>query len=163
MNQGCLRGFAFGITVLGVLLGLLGIVFLLAPGHATQGLIMLVISLGVVLFAASRIKALAAASPEGVEQQLTALAAGSNGEITVTAAAGHTGLDDAVVQAGFERLLRKGLVQIERRQGVEYYIFPGLREQKMVKKCPYCGNEYPVATTGRICPSCGGNLEIRPD
>jgi len=29
-----------------------------------------------------------------------------------------------------------------------------------IKKCAYCGNQYPVATPGRQCPSCGGSLEV---
>ncbi|MGE5531946.1 MAG: hypothetical protein ACM3VW_07525, partial [Bacteroidota bacterium] len=113
--------------------------------------------------ALNRLKVMTELSPEGVEQQLTAMATGSNGEITVTSAAGVTHLDDSTIRAALDRLLQQGMIQVEHRQGVEYYIFPGLHEQKMVKKCPYCGNEYPVAQHLRTCPSCGGNLEIRPD
>jgi rRNA maturation endonuclease Nob1 len=52
---------------------------------------------------------------------------------------------------------------VERREGAEYYVFAGLKQSRMVKKCPYCGNEYPVNTPGRTCPSCGGNLDVKPD
>lgn len=162
MNQGCLKAFAFVLMVLGALLGLLGVVFLIAPGRAVTGLIMLVIGAVLIGFAASRLKAMKAVSPEGVEQHITQVAADSNGDVTVASLAGQTGLDDAVLRDGLDRLLRKGMVQVEVRDGTEHYLFAGLKEEKMIKKCPYCGNEYPLSQAGRTCPSCGGNLEVRP-
>lgn len=163
MNQGCLKVFALGLLVLGALLALLGLIFLLAPGRAGTGLIMLVLGGAIIAFAASRLRAVQNLSPEGVEQQLQAAAAGSGGELTVTEAVAITSLSDGIVRQGLERLLHKDLVRLERRDGADYYIFPGLTETKMIKKCPYCGNEYPLKQAGRTCPSCGGNLEIRPE
>lgn len=163
MNQGCLKGFAIALLLLGVLLALVGLVFLLAPGRAVKGIILLGIGGALIGFAASRLKVMAQLSPEGVEQQLTAMATGANGELTVTSAAGVTHLDETLIRAALDRLLQQGMVKLEHREGVEYYLFPGLHETKMVKKCPYCGNEYPVNQHLRTCPSCGGNLEVRPD
>ncbi len=162
MNQGCLKAFAFVLLLLGVCLGLLGLVFLIAPGRAGTGLVMLVFGIVIIGFAASRLKAMQALSPEGVEQQITRVAADSNGDLTVGAVAGQTGLPDSAVRDALQRLLDKGLTRIELRDGVEHYVFAGLKQEKMIKKCPYCGNEYPVSQAGRTCPSCGGNLEVRP-
>ena len=161
MNQGCLKAFAFTLMLLGVLLGLLGLDFIIAH-RGTAGFIMLVTGIVVIAFAASRLKVMNTLSPEGVEQQIMAVAADANGEVTVAAVAGTSGLGDGYVRAGLERLLKKGLVQVEVREGTEHYLFAGLKQEKMIKKCPYCGNEYPLAQAGRTCPSCGGNLEIRP-
>jgi hypothetical protein len=163
MNQGCLKAFAIVLMLVGALLGVLGLVFLIAPGRAGTGLVMLIIGLALVAFAASRMKTMKGLSPEGVEQQITSVAAAANGDVTVSALAGETGLEDGLLRAGLERLLNKGMLQVELRDGTDHYLFPGLRQEKMVKKCPYCGNEYPVAQAGRTCPSCGGNLEVRPD
>jgi hypothetical protein len=162
MNQGCLKAFALVLMALGALLGLLGIIFLIAPGRALTGLIMLVLGGVLIGFAASRLKVMRTLSPEGVEQQILAAAAAANGEVTVATVAGTSGLEDNCVREGLERLLQKGLVQVEVRGGTEHYLFAGLKEEKMIKKCPYCGNEYPLGQPGRVCPSCGGNLEIRP-
>lgn len=163
MNQGCLKIFAIALMLAGVLLALVGLVFLLARRPASESLIPLGLGIALIAFAASRMRVMAELSPEGVEQQLTAMATGANGEITVTSAAGVTHLDEATIRAGLQRLVQQGMVKVEHRGGVEYYLFPGLHEQKMVKKCPYCGNEYPVAQHLRTCPSCGGNLEVRPE
>lgn len=162
MNQGCLRAFAIVLMVLGALLGLLGLIFLIAPERHLTGFIMLVIGAVLIGFAASRLRAMKGLSPEGVEQQITAVAADAGGEVTVGSVAGVTGLADGYVRTGLERLMQKGMVQVELRDGVDHYLFPGLKQEKMIKKCPYCGNEYPLAQAGRTCPSCGGNLEIRP-
>ena len=61
-----------------------------------------------------------------------------------------------------QALARLALRQVEVRDGTEHYLFPGLRQEKMIKQCPYCGNEYPLSQAGRTCPSCGGNLEVKP-
>lgn len=163
MNQGCMKPLAIVLMMGGVLLALLGLLFLLAQRPATQSLVPLIAGIVLIAFAAARLKAMAERSPEGVEQQLTAMASGANGEITVTSAAGVTHLDEATIRVGLERLIQQGMVKVEHREGVEYYIFPGLHVEKMVKKCPYCGNEYPVAQHLRTCPACGGNLEVRPE
>jgi len=164
MNQGCLKVFAFVLMLAGILLALIGVVYLLAPSFSDRvGLLMLLIGAGIIAFAASRLRAVQNLSPEGVEQQLQAAAAASGGELTVTEAVAITSLSDGIVRHGLERLLHKDLVRLERRDGADYYIFPGLTETKMIKKCPYCGNEYPLKQAGRTCPSCGGNLEIRPE
>jgi len=163
MNQGCLKAVAIALMLLGVLLALVGLVFLLAPGRAVKGIILLGIGGALIGFAASRLRVMAQLSPAGVEQQLTAMATGANGELTVTSAAGVTHLDEALIRAALDRLMQQGMVKLEHREGVEYYLFPGLHETKMVKKCPYCGNEYPVSQHLRTCPSCGGNIEVRPE
>lgn len=161
MNTG-LKLFAIVVLALGILLALLGLVFLLAPGRSATGLLLLIIGLGIILFAASRLRAMADMAPEGVERALQAAAAASQGEITVTEAVAQTGLPEGLVREGLGRLLSKGLIRLERREGADRYVFPGLTDTKMIKKCPYCGNEYPLKQPGRTCPSCGGNLEVIP-
>lgn len=164
MNQGCLKLYAIVLLLVGAVLALVGLVYLAAPNASKlSAIIILAVGLIVIGFAASRLRALRSEAPEGVEQQLTALGAAAGGEVTVALAAGETGLDDMSVRLGLERLLQKGLVKLEHREGTEYYIFAGVKQQKMIKKCPYCGNEYPLAQAGRTCPSCGGNLDIVPE
>lgn len=164
MEQGCLKGVAFGLVLLGALLGLLGLIFIIAaaqePAHGPAGWIMLGIAVALIIFAASRLRAMKTLSPEGVEQQITAVAAGANGEVTVASVAGVTGLDDAHIRQGLERLVSKGMARLDHRDGTDYYLFAGIKLEKKIKRCPYCGNEYPLAQAGRTCPSCGGNLEI---
>ena len=163
MNEGCLKLFALGIMLLGALLGLLGLIFVIAPDRGLVGFILLVVAVALIAFASSRLRRLKTLSPEGVEQQIMNVAASAEGDVTVGSVAGQTGLEDNYVREGLERLLQKGQVQVERRNGADHYVVPGLIREKMIKKCPYCGNEYPLSQAGRTCPSCGGNLEIRAE
>lgn len=163
MNEGCLKLFALGIMLLGALLGLLGLIFVIAPDRGAVGFILLAAAVALIAFASSRLRRLKTLSPEGVEQQIMNVAASSEGDVTVGSVAGQTGLPDNYVREGLERLLQKGQVQVERRSGADHYLVPGLEREKMTKKCPYCGNEYPLSQAGRTCPSCGGNLDIRAE
>lgn len=163
MNQGCLKPVAYFVLVLAVLLGLVGLLFVLAPGKAGKGLLMLAIAAGLIGFAVSRLRAMAQLSPQYLEEQITSLAAASNGVVTLASACGHLRLEPAAVAPVLAALAQRGVARVEHRDGAEAYVFPGLTETKMVKKCPYCGNEYPVGHSGRTCPSCGGNLEVKPD
>jgi hypothetical protein len=162
MSQGSLRAFAFVLVVFGTLIMLLGIVFLLAPGRAAKGLLLLAIGGGVVGFAVQRLKTLATTTPDYLDEQLTNLAAAANGEVTVAAAVGQLRLDQATAEAALQRLVSHGLAKVEMRENIATFVFAGLKPAVMVKKCPYCGNEYPISLEGRTCPACKGNLEIRP-
>lgn len=162
MSQGCLRTVAYFVLLVGVVVGLLGLVFILAPGKAAKGLVMLIVAAGLVGFAVSRLRAMARLSPQYLAEQISALAAASNGEVTLAAACGHLRLPPETVAPVLSDLVNRGVARLEYRDGTDYYLFPGLKETKMVKRCPYCGNEYPVNTPGRKCPACGGNLEITP-
>ncbi|NPV46735.1 MAG: hypothetical protein HPY69_07240 [Armatimonadetes bacterium] len=163
MSQGCLRTVAYSLMLVGALIGLLGLVFVLAPGRAAKGLMMLLVAGGLIGFALSRLRAMARLTPEYLAEQVSALAAASNGEVTLASACGHLRLQPEAVAPVLSDLVSRGVARVEYRDGTEYYVFPGLKETKVVKRCPYCGNEYPVNTPGRKCPSCGGNLEVTPD
>ena len=163
MNQGCLKAVAHSLVVLGVLLGLVGVIFVLAPGRAGKGLVMLGLAALLIGFAANRLRAMARLTPQYLEELIAALAAAANGEVTLASACGQLRLDPARIAPVLEGLATRGVARVEHREGAEVYVFAGLRETKMVKKCPYCGNEYPVNTPGRTCPACGGNLGIEAD
>ena len=67
--------------------------------------------------------------------------------------------DDAA-RAALARLEAEGLCHQEHREGRTLYLFPGLKESKVVRRCAFCGNEYSVREALHKCPNCGGNLEI---
>lgn len=163
MQQGLVKAMGVLMMVIGVLLGLLGLVFLLAGGdRASVGLIMLVIAAILIGLAASRLRAIEAARPESIEVELASLAAATDGEVTVAQALGHLRADELTIRQALESLVRKGVARVEMRGGTAFYKFSGTTQAKMIKKCPYCGNEYPLSSDTRTCQSCGGNLEVRP-
>jgi rubrerythrin len=73
-----------------------------------------------------------------------------------------SGLDvpENAARAALARLEAQGLTHPERRDERTVYVFPGLQESKVVRRCTYCGNEYSVREPLHKCPNCGGTLEI---
>ena len=59
------------------------------------------------------------------------------------------------------QLEAQGLCQTVIREGRTIYLFAGLKERKVTRRCTYCGSEYSVREPLHKCPSCGGNLVLR--
>ena len=69
--------------------------------------------------------------PENLSDRITALAKRSKGEVTLSQVVAELGLPDEAVLKAFDLLESKGQCHRERRDEREFYIFPGLQEQKM--------------------------------
>jgi Zn finger protein HypA/HybF involved in hydrogenase expression len=67
---------------------------------------------------------------------------------------------NANVQTALEILQKRGETQLEQRDDRRIYVFPNLKEGKIVRRCPYCGTEYPVKQAIGRCPNCGGKIEL---
>jgi len=69
-------------------------------------------------------------------------------------------IDQQRALEALERLRQQGLAQLEHRGEQTVYLFKGVLPAKAVRKCPYCGSEFPVRAAVRQCPNCGGTLEV---
>jgi rubrerythrin len=65
------------------------------------------------------------------------------------------------VQAALEILQSRGDAVPEQRDDRRVYVFPNLKETKVVRRCPYCGVQFPVKQAITQCPNCGGNIELQ--
>ncbi len=81
----------------------------------------------------------------------------------IAEASGKLGIGVGDAEASLRWMLARGIVTVEERDGVEYFIFPGTVESRKAKVCPYCGNRYPVSERLLTCRSCGGTLEIKDE
>ena len=54
----------------------------------------------------------------------------------------------------------RGECRRERGPEKDLYVFPGLMEVKVVRRCAYCGSEFSVKKPLHKCPNCGGELEL---
>jgi len=70
------------------------------------------------------------------------------------------GMDRSAALEALALLEGRGQCYPEPREGREFYVFPGLEETKVVRRCAYCGNEFSVKTPLHKCPDCGGELEL---
>ena len=164
MNRSFLYVIAGVLILIGVVLLFIGLAFLIAatkqPGRLLPALVMLGTGGGVVVWSAMKIKALGAAAPENVNARVGELAAGSGGELTVAEVVGGLGITEGAARLALRHLTETNVCREEIRGTTEYFIFAGLKQAIKVKKCAYCGTVYPIATPGRQCAGCGGQLEV---
>ncbi len=81
-------------------------------------------------------------------------------EVTLAQIVGQLKVPTEAALAALALLKERGLAHLERRGDKEVYFFPGLVESKVVRRCPYCGNQYSVREPLHKCPNCGGALEV---
>jgi hypothetical protein len=164
MNRPFLYAVAAVLILIGAVLLFIGLAFLIAatkqPGRLLPALAMLGCGGALVIWSATKIRALGAAAPENVHARVCELAATSGGELTVAEAMGNLGITEGVARQTLRHLTSGGTCRQEVRGSTEYFIFAGLKQAIKVKKCAYCGTVYPVATPGRQCAGCGGQLEV---
>jgi hypothetical protein len=142
----------------------LGVLFLcaasLAPERLTLAIVLLVVGVIGAGWSAFSYRKWASVQPAALAARITDLAVGNDGEVSISQVMSSCDVSASVAQAGIDELLAKGQCRREPRADQIFYVFPGLKEQKVVRKCVYCGNTYPVKQSLQKCPNCGGNLEL---
>ncbi|OHD63016.1 MAG: hypothetical protein A2176_09325 [Spirochaetes bacterium RBG_13_51_14] len=151
------------VSVIGVLSAGLGLLFIiashgigsrLAAGAVMGGGGLVVIIVGVIMFR----KGLRF-SPEGIRKELLRQAKMNNGELTEEVITGALGKSDAV-NFQLADLVKRGVAEERIRDNRRVYVFESFQVKLVLKKCPYCGNDYPVRDDIERCPSCGGDLTM---
>ncbi|MBN1660836.1 MAG: hypothetical protein JXA93_20745 [Anaerolineae bacterium] len=148
----------------GALLLALGLIFLCAAvqNPARWPIALALLILGVILagWAAVRWRRARQLDPDVLDDRITALARASDAQVTLAAVVGDLGVPDDAARAALARLEAAGIARQERRADRNVYVFPGLQESKVVRRCTYCGSEYSVREPLHKCPNCGGTLEV---
>jgi len=158
------QGLTIGAFLLGVLFLAGGLVFLCAAVQDTArfplALALLVVGGGLAAWAGNRWRKARHLSPDVLDDRIIDLASANDAELGLSRVIGALDIPDDVARTALARLEANGLCQQEHREGKTIYVFPGLQESKVVRRCAYCGNEYSVREALHKCPNCGGNLEI---
>ena len=102
----------------------------------------------------------AGVQPGALSARITDLAASNAGEVSLAQVMSAFDVPASVAQAGVDELLNKGQCRREPRGDQIFFVFSGLKEQKVVRKCVYCGSTFPVKQALQKCPNCGGALEL---
>jgi hypothetical protein len=141
-----------------------GLIFLCAAvknsARFPLALVLLILGGGLIAWAGIRWRRARQLAPDVLDDRITNLADRYDAEITVAQVVSALDVPDDAARAALARLETEGLCHQEQREGRTLYIFPGLRESKVVRRCAYCGNEYSVREPLHKCPNCGGPLEI---
>lgn len=141
-----------------------GLIFLCAAVDNAARLpiafVLLLIGGGLVAWASLRLRRAQQLSPDTLDDRITSLAAAHEAELTLAQVISALDAPDDAARAALTRLEADGLCHQERREGRTFYVFPGLKQRKVARRCSYCGNEYSVREPLHKCPNCGGSLEI---
>lgn len=158
------QGLTIGAFLLGVLLLAGGLIFLCAAvqnaARFPLALVLLVAGGGLAAWAGMRWRKARQLTPDVLDDRIIDLAAANDAELGLSRVMGALDIPDDVARAALTRLEANGLCHQEHREGKTIYVFPGLQDSKVVRRCAYCGNEYSVREALHKCPNCGGNLEI---
>ena len=164
MNRSALTCMAIAVLAVGIGLVFLGVIFLIASsGSATRLIVGLVLSgLGgvAIIFAITRLKLIKEADPERVMTRIADLATRSGGDVTLGQVVGDLGVPTALAERALSDLTGRGMCTVERRGQETFYVFGGIRPDKVTRECPYCGSEFSIREPRDTCPSCGANLKL---
>lgn len=123
-------------------------------------LALLLIGGGLVAWGSLRLRRAQQLSPDTLDDRITNLAAAHDAELTLAQVISALDVPNDAARTALAHLEANGLCHQERREGRTFYVFPGLKQTKVTRRCPYCGNEYSVREPLQKCPNCGGSLEI---
>lgn len=158
------------LLVIAMLLLGLGLLFLCASAAEPQrafsrillGLSLSLIGAGGAVWAGLQWRRLGEIEPERLADRIVAwVQLQPNPEVTVSEATAQLGAPAANVQAALNLLQQRGEAQPETRGDRLVYVFPGLKEGKVVRRCVHCGTEFPVRQSLQRCPNCGGKIELQ--
>ena len=82
-------------------------------------------------------------------------------ETTEAEAVAQLAAPAANVQTAMDILQSRGEAVPEQRDDRRVYVFPNLKESKVVRRCPFCGAQFPVKQAITQCPNCGGVIELQ--
>lgn len=164
MNRPALTCMALVVLAVGIGLAVLGVIFLIAAaGSGTRliaGLAMGAIGVAAAVFGISRLRLIKESDPERVMTRIADLATRSGGDVTLGQVVGDLRVPTAVAERALSDLTGRGMCTVERRGQETFYVFGGIKPDKVTRECPYCGSEFSIREPRDTCPSCGGNLKL---
>lgn len=141
-----------------------GLIFLCAAVQNAArfpiALALLVVGGGLAAWAGLRWRRARELAPDIVDGRVIDLATGHDAELTLARIVGELGVPENAARAALARLETKGFCHQEYREGKSVYVFPGLMDSKVVRRCAFCGSEFSVREPLHKCSNCGGTLEI---
>jgi hypothetical protein len=151
--------------ILSILLIAAGLLFLCAatqqPSRYFLAAALLAVGAGLAAWSGVNMRRARQLKPENLSDQITALAEQKGqAEVTLSQVVSELGVPDEAAQEALDLLTEKGQAYREFRNDVWVYLFPGLKESKVIRKCSHCGREYSVKTPLYECPNCGGKVEL---
>jgi hypothetical protein len=158
------QGLTLAAFLTAVLLMTGGLIFLCAAVQNAArfpiALALLLVGGGLATWSGLRLRRARQLAPDTLDDRITQLAATHDAELTLAQVISALEVPDDAARVALARLEADGLCHREHREGRSVYVFAGLKESKVIRRCSYCGNEYSVREPLHKCPNCGGTLEL---
>jgi hypothetical protein len=155
---------ALAALSLGVLLLAGGLIFLCAavekPVRAPVAIALLLAGGGLAAWSGYRWRQARLRSPDLLGERIVDLAATHDARVTLALVISALDVTEDEARAALAHLEANGLSRAEHHGSKTVYLFPGLVQTQVVRRCSYCGSEYPVREPLHKCPSCGGTLDV---
>ena len=152
-------------AAVGVVLVLGGLLFLVGAGGQSQryliGALAIAIGAGAAWLGARTARAADAASPDRVRHEVLALAERHDGELSMAEVEAALGVRFGVAREVLRSMADESTCRRVERGGATRWIFESLLPRLMLRRCPYCDHELPVAEEVHQCPHCGGQVELK--
>ena len=153
------------VLIVAVLLLATGLLFLCASsvvaGRLWLSIALIVIGGGLAAWGGVSLRRLRDLDPERVADRVVELVRRrGDTETTLADIVGSLEVPHETAEAAMVVLAGRQLVQRERREDRDVFVFPQLRVSKVVRQCPYCHSEFSVKTPVHKCPNCGASLEL---
>lgn len=144
----------------GVVFLLMGLILLVAainaPSRLLPAVAMLVVGAGLVGFGIWLLVRQKQLSADTLDDSILELAKRSNGEVTVAQVVSELRVPDMAARQALDLLESRREAMREWREDRAVYLFPGLKESKVVRQCTFCRSTFSVAQPIHKCPHCGG-------
>jgi hypothetical protein len=159
------RSAAIVILLISIILLAIGLVFLCAatqqPNRYFLAFVLLAFGAGLAIWSGLILRRWRTLDPENLSDAITSLARRSgHDEISLSQVIGGLSVPDEAAQAALDLLVNRGQCRRERRHDRTVYVFPGLKESIVVRRCVHCGSEFNVRDTLHECPNCGGEVKL---
>ncbi len=150
--------------VVSVVLLVVGLFFLCAASGVRRlslSVILLVMGGGLAAWSALTWRRGQQLEPERLADSIIDLVRARGGtEVSLAQIVADLNVPTEAAQRALGVLERRGECHRERGPEKDLYVFPGLMEVKVVRRCAYCGSEFSVKQPLHKCPNCGGELEL---
>ena len=154
----------FAAIAVAIVLIIVGLIFLIAannnPSRFLTAVALLAVGSGLTWVSIRRLRRIQDLAPRNLDTSIVDLARRLGGEASVAQVRAEFRIDQTLATEALERLRDQGIAQIEPRGAGIVYLFKGVIPARAIRKCPYCGSEFPVRQAMHSCPNCGGNLEL---
>ena len=156
---------AIAVIVAGALALTVGLIFLCAasqqPSRLWLAVLLLAIGGGLAAWGGFSLRRSRELDPENLSDRIVELARRKGqAELTLAQVVSELAVPDEAASKALDNLSEKGQVVKEYRGDTWYFLFPGLKETKMIRKCSHCGREYSVKDPIYECLTCGGKVEL---